>query len=361
MSAEPGPGPGSARILVVGDNADDLAQIKRVLSDEFENVEATALADRAVSEFERVEPQVLVLAYKDLDRSQQYYLGLLRKSSMAHGHPHRTLLLCGKDDVRSAFDLCKKEYFDDYILYWPQAQDGHRLAMSVWIACRELAAAHAAGPGPAELAEHVKRIEAMDKAIGVQVAEGARHAAAAQESMARARRDAGPGAGPEQLRRALTASQEDMKPVSAWAEKLGAAVAPHMAGLRDLAEHMQLSRPMVLVVDDDAFAAKLIVKALEHQPWDIVFAADASRALTLLKRARPNVILMDVNMPGMDGLELTERLKATPALADIPVLMLTGEARRETLERSRAAGAAGFIVKPFTRDGLVAKLKPFMG
>ncbi len=352
--------PKAARILVAGDNADDVGQVQRLLAGEFVSVEAWTKAAGDVTDFERVKPQVLVLACKDLDKSQQYYLGLLRLSALAHGHPHRTVVLCGKDDVHAAFDLCKKEYFDDYVLYWPQAQDGHRLAMSVWIACRDLAAAMAAQPAQAELAAHVKRIEAMDRALGAQVAEGARHAMAARESMALAQRGVGVGAGAEQLRHALAASREGMKPVAAWAERLGAEVGLHMAGVRELADKVLPSRPVVMIVEDDVFAVKLIAKALEPQPWNVAFAADASHALALLKRIRPAVILMDINLPGMDGLALTERLKAMPALSGIPVLMLTGEARRETLERSRTVGAAGFIVKPFTRDVLIARLAPYM-
>jgi CheY-like chemotaxis protein len=69
---------------------------------------------------------------------------------------------------------------------------------------------------------------------------------------------------------------------------------------------------------------------------------------------------MDVMLPGRDGVELTQRLKADPALAAIPVVMLTGEARREILVRSMEAGAADFIVKPFTPDALIAKLARFL-
>ena len=66
---------------------------------------------------------------------------------------------------------------------------------------------------------------------------------------------------------------------------------------------------------------------------------------------------MDVMLPGGDGVALTERIKSTPDLAAIPVVMLTGEARLDTLVRSMEASAADFIVKPFTREALVAKLE----
>ena len=69
---------------------------------------------------------------------------------------------------------------------------------------------------------------------------------------------------------------------------------------------------------------------------------------------------MDIMLPGRDGVELTQQLKSDPTLAGIPVVMLTGEARRETLVRSMEAGAADFIVKPFTPDALIAKLTRFL-
>lgn len=62
----------------------------------------------------------------------------------------------------------------------------------------------------------------------------------------------------------------------------------------------------------------------------------------------------------MDGVALTRKLKAVPHLAEVPILMLTGDARREILASSIAAGAAGFIVKPFTRETLVGKIEHFL-
>jgi len=112
----------------------------------------------------------------------------------------------------------------------------------------------------------------------------------------------------------------------------------------------------VMVVDDDEVSRALITEALAGEPYELVFAHDAAAALGVLRHTRPDLILMDVRLPDGDGIMLTGRLKALPQLADIPVLMLTGEARRDTLESSLQAGAVGFIVKPFSRDALVTRL-----
>jgi CheY-like chemotaxis protein len=72
---------------------------------------------------------------------------------------------------------------------------------------------------------------------------------------------------------------------------------------------------------------------------------------------RPDAILMDIRLPGIDGVSLTERLKASPALADIPIIMMSGDSRVETLVRSMEAGATAFVVKPFTRQSLTMKLE----
>ena len=69
---------------------------------------------------------------------------------------------------------------------------------------------------------------------------------------------------------------------------------------------------------------------------------------------------MDVMLPGGDGVAITEQIKSSPELAAIPVVMLTGEARLETLVRSMEAGAADFIVKPFTREALLAKIGKYL-
>ena len=130
------------------------------------------------------------------------------------------------------------------------------------------------------------------------------------------------------------------------------AVAPATAASR--------ARPIVLMVEDDEFTHQLVAVTLASQDIDLVFESDGAAALERIGAVRPDLVLMDVMLPGRDGVELTQDLKTDPALAAIPVVMVTGEARREILMRSMEAGAVDFLVKPFTPDALVAKLVRFL-
>jgi len=116
----------------------------------------------------------------------------------------------------------------------------------------------------------------------------------------------------------------------------------------------------VVVVEDDETLHALIAAMLASERVELVFESDGAAALARIHATAPDLVLMDVGLPGSDGVAITEQIKANPALASIPVVMVTGEARFETLVRSMEAGAADFIVKPFTRDALVAKLAKFL-
>ena len=383
------PHPASARILVASDNAADAAQILRQIKGEFDEIRASTNADRAVEDFEEFEPEVLVLAFDSLEKAQGYALGLYRHSRKVSRLGHRSVLLCHKDEVRGAFDLCKKGSFDDYVLYWPQAHDGLRLSMSVWNAARLVIAPLALGPSNLDLIAHVKQLGAMQSLVEQQVSEGARHAASARGSLTQAERAvgsaidelsqrfAGGGASaladdPAGLTRefdrlkndpvshAFKASAAALAPAASWPRQLEEKLVPHLGGLRELDAKVRKVRPVVMVVEDDDFARKLILKALDGTGYEVLLAPDGATALGLVRRIRPDLILMDVNLPDIDGVALTQMLKALPHLVDIPVLMLSGEARRETLESSMNAGAAGFIVKPYTRDSLIAKLDRYL-
>ena len=102
----------------------------------------------------------------------------------------------------------------------------------------------------------------------------------------------------------------------------------------------------VLVVEDNPANMTLAVFLLESAGHRVLSATDAEAGLTLARREQPHLILMDIQLPGMDGLEATALLKAGDDTRDIPVIALTALAMKGDEERIRAAGCDGYIAKP---------------
>ena len=84
--------------------------------------------------------------------------------------------------------------------------------------------------------------------------------------------------------------------------------------------------------------------------------ASGHDALSALRQRPPDLIIMDVNLPDINGIEVTRRLKSTGEYAEIPVIMLTGQSERDVIMSSRSVGAIDFVVKPFDRDVLLKKV-----
>jgi CheY-like chemotaxis protein len=118
-----------------------------------------------------------------------------------------------------------------------------------------------------------------------------------------------------------------------------------------------MSKGEILIVDDNPLNLKLVRVLLAGEGYSVHTAIDAEQALQQLDKLTPDVILMDVQLPGMDGLELTRRIKADPARRGITILALTAYAMKGDDDRARAAGADGYLVKPVdtrTLPGVIA-------
>ena len=113
-----------------------------------------------------------------------------------------------------------------------------------------------------------------------------------------------------------------------------AGVAPAAVGAVAAAKAAPRPRPVLLMVEDDEFTHQLVAVTLASQDVEVLFESDGASAIERIREVRPDLVLMDVVLPGRDGVELTHGLKRDPELASIPVVMVTGEARREILERS---------------------------
>lgn len=113
---------------------------------------------------------------------------------------------------------------------------------------------------------------------------------------------------------------------------------------------------IILIVEDNAANMKLACLLLENAGHVTLSAVDAEIGLTLARSGRPDLILMDIQLPGMDGLAATAILKKDPATASIPVIALTAMAMKEDQEKTRAAGCDAYIAKPLRYKELLAAI-----
>ncbi len=112
------------------------------------------------------------------------------------------------------------------------------------------------------------------------------------------------------------------------------------------------SKSIILYVEDNFDNRNLIRRVLEAEGYAMVEAGNADEAMHMLTTAHPDLILMDINMPGVDGYTLTARIKSTPGFNQVPIVAVTANVMRGDRERSLEAGCDGYIQKPIDIDTL---------
>jgi two-component system, OmpR family, phosphate regulon response regulator PhoB len=119
---------------------------------------------------------------------------------------------------------------------------------------------------------------------------------------------------------------------------------------------MVTSKRCVLLVDDDPGLRRLIGTTLGTEDFDLLQATDGEEALTIARQRLPELVLLDVNMPKLDGFEVCRHLKSEPATANIKVVMLTARGADVDRARGREAGADDYFIKPFSPVQLLNKV-----
>ncbi len=218
---------------------------------------------------------VVLIALQDITVAEEmarYHLTRWHRD----GPRPKLVLLCSRDTVIRAYELCRELSITDYVVFWPVSLDPRRLLMAAHHAC--------------------------DAYLGALEAHSPGIVAARASAAAEVQRE-------------------------------------------------------ILIIDDDELVQKSVTDALREEGYIVRAAADAHAAMVLLKDLRPSLILLDVDIPGLNGLELLRKLKAGPTTANIPVFMLSGHNRREVVMEAYREGAVEFIAKPFKRELLLHKLE----
>jgi CheY-like chemotaxis protein len=141
-----------------------------------------------------------------------------------------------------------------------------------------------------------------------------------------------------------------------WLEALSDVSHPSHAKYHVAEEDIASLIPTILVVDDDEFQRKMVGQILQLEHYRLIFAASGLEALELIRTTPPDLILMDVMMPGLNGIETLKQIKVIPTFEQVPVVMLTGHSEGPVGIERMKAGAKDFVVNPFDRNTLVSKV-----
>ena len=139
-----------------------------------------------------------------------------------------------------------------------------------------------------------------------------------------------------------------------WSERVRRELLPETEAAKLTVKPNKLGS--VLIIEDHEFQRRIQSKILTEEGFTVVTAATSAEALTLLRTLRPSLIMIDVELPGMNGLEILKRLRSTAVFKSTPVLMLSGSNQKDVVVQSLKTGASGFIAKPFDRKTLLAKV-----
>lgn len=117
----------------------------------------------------------------------------------------------------------------------------------------------------------------------------------------------------------------------------------------------------ILYVEDNEPNFQLVQKILAYDRHEVVHASDGTRALAMVRERRPDLVLMDLGLPGMDGYETARRLREVQGMTGVPVAALTASVREADRERAQREGFSGFIEKPFRVDRLRKEIARLLG
>lgn len=114
----------------------------------------------------------------------------------------------------------------------------------------------------------------------------------------------------------------------------------------------------ILVVEDDKFLREMITRKLDREGYEVIDAVDGEKGEQKIKEEKPDMVLLDLILPGIDGFEVLERVKSDPATSEIPIIILSNLGQKSEVERGLKLGAVDFLIKAhFTPAEIVSKVR----
>jgi PleD family two-component response regulator len=227
------------------------------------------------------------------------------------------------------------------MLFWPMTRDTTRLPMAVHHALWAMSNAQTGAPTASKIFAAARPLLDLETRLEQYAAIGKQRIEAACSL----------------LRHASGENCAALQSVREWAESMRAQFASQLEAASTLRIAADNIRPLVLVVDGEAFQRRLLQRLLADIGLESIFATSALEALAIVTKRRPDLIVTSVNLPDLDGMELTRRLKRSEHLTGITVVMITDQGENLVDIDCQEAGAPDFIIGPRDRRVLLAKIR----
>ncbi len=377
-------------ILIATDNNDQAQKIVAQLAIDYEDIVISISSQLSINDFDKHQPDILILAFANLAKVAKYYDDLYQSSSHFTICTHRTLLLCHKDDLDQAHVLCKQEIYDDYILFWPEPYDNYQLPRAIYQATLSLDAAKLYATN-SEITNQIRRLtnpepkfetslksayqllETINQTIEQIKLDQTDVLASFLQSLSLAEfYDLIDNSADKNLEPLIKELQENLIfphlsqldlplfKINKCLNDLQPQVNALINDVRLLQVVVHKSAPTVLIVDDDKFTQMLINDIVSTENYSVLYASSGIEALKTLRKHKPDIILMDMNMPSLDGVETIRRIKDSPKFSSIPIIMVTGNNAKKDVIESLKAGAADFVFKPISHGILLDKMETLL-
>jgi|GEM_PF-630653 len=372
-------------ILIVSDDAEEVRAVRDLLQHDYANLIIADNDEAGLRLFPERQPALLILVFQEMVRSERFYLMLYRQCQTIREIPHQTLLLCKSNESEAAFSLCHNNTFDDYLINRP-LHDPYRLRLAVQHALTRQAGRSESATVQRQLSHIGSDLRHLDTFVNKALEGGQGHHDesikafrdfasqltkeldqfethmnnAARGQAAKVLEKSGLRQQFDELRRTGVAPEVQkvegkLQEAQQWAHQFDKDYREQ--AVKVTSREFPPAQPEVMLVDDDEIYRDMLGVMLEEIELRVTLADSGEAALAAMRTRRPDIVLLDYNMPGLNGIDMLRLMKRTPEFHQIPVIMLTGEKSREAVKEMIMAGAVGYIVKPSNRPTILAKIR----
>lgn len=364
-------------ILIVSDNEGELEEIKLHLSGGFSRIYDVQDEDVAIHLFEKRRIAVLLLAFKSIHRAEAFYLKLFRNCESIYEIPHQVVVFVARSELERAYELCRREIFHSFVIIRPMLSE-HFLRLSV-IQALEKRAAHLKLHRGRELLKRLggqfarirkefeqlmsdnKTLRDDQRTVQQSLAKSIDHRLGMfceslmgkeMQKVVTVHDSAALNNEFTQLREKDIAGQLEFfhekmdKTLDCWTGSLEKHLSLMEQSSDDVQEVEQLIPPQILLIDDDDIQRHMLSSVLTAEGYDVQQAANGKEGMSMLLNKTPDLVLLDYEMPELDGATLLRKVRNSPNLKNLPVVMLTGHSEKEVVKVCLESGANDYLVKP---------------